>query len=113
MISSPLHVKARALRKARTDVEKQLWSKLRARQIQGCKFRRQVPLGSYIVDFVCLERHLIVELDGSQHISQANYDEVRTAYLQRLGFHVIRFWNNEVIENLQGVLEVINAQLDM
>ena len=98
---------ARALRKNQTDTERWLWQKLRNRQLLNLKFRRQVPIGNYIVDFVCLELKLIIELDGSQHIEQADYDARRTAYLEQLGFRVIRFWNNEVLNNGEGVLERI------
>jgi len=98
---------ARALRKNQTDTERWLWQKLRNRQLLNLKFRRQVPIGNYIVDFVCLELKLIIELDGSQHIEQADYDARRTAYLEQLGFKVIRFWNNEVLNNGEGVLERI------
>ena len=103
--------KARNLRKNQTDVEQILWQQLRGRQLLNCKFRRQMPFAPYIVDFVCLEHHLIIELDGSQHQEQKAYDEKRSTFLQKHGFTVLRFWNNEVAENLTGVLESIRLVL--
>ena len=102
-------VLSRKLRKHQTEVERLFWVKVRNRQIEGLKFRRQHQLGIYIVDFVCLERKLIVELDGGQHNDeqQRDKDSQRTSYLEGLGFEIIRFWNNEVIENLPDVLEKI------
>lgn len=99
------------LRKNQTDVEKIIWQKLRGRQLLNCKFRRQVPFHPYIVDFVCLERHLIIELDGSQHMEQQSYDDKRSAFLQKQGYTILRFWNNEVLNNLEGVLESIMLAL--
>lgn len=98
---------ARLLRKNQTNVEHLLWQKLRNRQILNFKFRRQFPIDPFIVDFCCLELKLIIELDGSQHFEQAIYDEERSLYLEQRGFKVIRFWNNEVIENTEGVLEKV------
>ncbi len=99
--------KARSLRRNQTDVERLLWQKLRNKQILSFKFRRQFPIAPFIVDFCCLELRLIIELDGSQHFKQATYDEERSLYLAQRGFKVIRFWNNEIIENTDGVLEKI------
>jgi very-short-patch-repair endonuclease len=101
----------RRLRNASTDAESKLWQRLRHRQLDGCKFRRQHPYGSYILDFVCLERKVVVELDGSQHADQIHYDEKRTLFLKETGFIVLRFWNNEVFENMEGLLEVILGSL--
>ncbi|WP_232019254.1 endonuclease domain-containing protein [Sulfuritortus calidifontis] len=84
---------------------------MRNRQLEGCKFRRQHAIGPYIADFVCLEAALILELDGGQHAAATSEDARRTAYLQRQGFRVLRFWNNEVLGNLAGVLEVIRQAL--
>jgi len=98
------------LRKASTDAEQRVWSRLRSSQL-GYKFRRQHELVGYIVDFVCVERGLIVELDGSQHLDQTNYDETRTAGLEALGFRVIRFWNNDVLLDTENVLAAIAAAL--
>ncbi|MGZ4971025.1 MAG: endonuclease domain-containing protein [Methylobacter sp.] len=102
-----LTTKARSLRKNQTDVESLLWQKLRNRQVLNFKFRRQFPIVPFIVDFCCPELKLIIELDGSQHFEQATYDQERSFYLAQRGFKVIRFWNNEVIENSEGVLERI------
>ena len=98
---------ARNLRKSQTDAEKLLWSRLRNRQLEGCKFRRQQIVGPYIADFLCLEPKLIVELDGGQHAEQKEQDEKRTQYLRSLGYRVLRFWNNDVLLKLDGVLERI------
>ena len=95
---------ANQLRKNQTDAEKMLWFSLWNRQIDQLKFRRQVPLGPYIADFVCFENKLIVELDGGQHADAVAYDEARTRWLEGEAFHVIRFWNNEVLANMEGVL---------
>jgi very-short-patch-repair endonuclease len=102
-----LTYKARSLRHNQTDVEHLLWQKLRNRQVLNFKFRRQFPIDPFIVDFCCLELKLIIELDGSQHLEQVTYDERRSLCLAQRGFKVIRFWNNEVIENSEGVLERI------
>ena len=98
---------ARSLRKNQTDVERWLWQKIRNRQLLNLKFRRQFPIDRYIADFVCLELRLIIELDGSQHIEQADYDERRRACLEQRGFRIMRFWNNDVLSNGDGVLEKI------
>jgi len=97
--------KAKRLRRDATDVENLLWQSLRNRQLGGLKFRRQATVGRAIPDFFCAEKRLIVEVDGGQHSEEA--DAARTAKLEALGCRVIRFWNNEVIENLDGVLERI------
>ncbi|MDR0247841.1 MAG: endonuclease domain-containing protein [Burkholderiales bacterium] len=97
----------RILRNNLTDAESKLWQRLRRRQIDNCKFRRQHPFGDYILDFVCLERKVVVELDGSQHLDAVAYDDRRSRSLEQAGFVVLRFWNNEVFENTEGVLEVI------
>ena len=98
---------ARYLRKSLTEPERRLWKALRDRRCNGLKFRRQVPIGRYIVDFICLESRLIIEVDGGQHARRRKHDLARTAYLQSQGFRVLRFWNNEIRENLVGVLDVI------
>jgi very-short-patch-repair endonuclease len=97
----------RTLRSNATDAEVRLWQCLRHRQIENCKFRRQHPFGNFILDFVCLERKLIIELDGSQHLNATVYDDERSRFLKQAGYSVLRFWNNEVFENVEGVLEVI------
>jgi very-short-patch-repair endonuclease len=94
--------RAKELRRNQTDAEQILWQKLRSRQLGGFKFRRQVPVGPYFADFLCLEARVIVEVDGGQH-SEAK-DAARTEALEKAGYRVIRFWNNEVIENIDGVL---------
>jgi very-short-patch-repair endonuclease len=99
--------KARLLRKNQTDAEQLLWKQLRNRQLYNCKFRRQFPIAPYIADFACLELKLIIELDGGQHANQAHYDDQRTLFLEQRGFKVLRFWNNEVIDNMAGVFESI------
>ena len=90
-----------------TDAEQLLWRYLRHRHLFGWKFRRQHEIGHYIVDFVCTEAMLIIELDGGQHAEQVEYDERRTQYLQTVGYRVLRFWNNDLLANIESVLEVI------
>ncbi len=99
--------RARQLRQQSTDAERKLWSVLRNHQLAGYKSRRQVPIGNYIVDFVCFEKKLVVEVDGGQHRAQAKYDDNRTQFLQSAGFRVMRFWNNEVLSETDGVLQAI------
>ena len=98
---------ARMLRKNQTDAERALWQRLRNRQLLGVKFRRQVPIKGYIADFAALEIKLIIELDGSQHIENKEADEIRTGFLQREGYKVIRLWNNDVLLRIDYVLEFI------
>ncbi len=98
---------AKNLRKNSTDAEKKLWYNIRAGQLNGFKFRRQQPIGNYIVDFVCFEKRLIVELDGGQHAIEKEKDIERDNWLTKEGFDVLRFWNNDVLENNDGVLSVI------
>jgi very-short-patch-repair endonuclease len=105
--------RARELRVEATDVERKLWSVLRGRQLDGAKFRRQYPIDRYFADFACVEAKLIVELDGGQHAEQADYDAQRAEALQLQGWKVIRFWNNEVIENLDGVADTILYELNL
>ena len=99
--------KARGLRKDQTDAEGELWRVLRNRYFGKHKFRRQETIGRYIVDFVCFERKLIVELDGGQHSENKDYDDRRTAWLSSQGFKVLRFWNHEVLGNFETVEKVI------
>jgi very-short-patch-repair endonuclease len=99
---------ARELRHNSTDVERILWRRLRNSQLAGVKFRRQQPIESFIVDFVSFDKKLIVELDGGQHAENNGYDIDRDTCLRDNGFTVVRFWNNDVIENIDGVLEVIS-----
>jgi very-short-patch-repair endonuclease len=102
---------ARKLRQEFTDGEKKFWNQVKNRRLENHKFRRQVPIGSYIFDFMCLDRRLVIELDGGQRDENRAKDERRTHYLEGQGFRVIRFWNNEVLQNMPGVLEVILAHL--
>jgi very-short-patch-repair endonuclease len=92
-----------------TEAEHRLWRHLRLRSL-GAHFRRQVPIGAYIVDFACLRRRLIVEVDGGQHL-QSREDEMRDDWLRGQGYRILRFWNHEIIENVEGVLETILAEL--
>ena len=108
-VPSNQRTRARAMRGAPTDAEQRLWRLLRDRRLSGVKFRRQVPVGPYIVDFLCVASKLIVEADGSQH-AESPRDEIRDAYLRREGWTVLRFWNHEVTRNRDGVLETILAQ---
>jgi very-short-patch-repair endonuclease len=98
---------ARSLRKRPTEAERVLWRHLRARQLEGLKFRRQQPMGDYVVDFACLQKGVIVELDGSQHAVEKAKDDRRDKWLEQEGFKVLRFWDNEVLADTEGVLEVI------
>jgi very-short-patch-repair endonuclease len=102
---------AKRLRQQMTDVETKLWYHLRAKRFDGVKFRRQHPIEGYIVDFVCLKKRVVIELDGGQHCDNAR-DVQRDAVLQAQGFTVLRFWNHEVIENIDGVLHVIAQHVD-
>ena len=109
--SKKLAARARALRNQSSDAERALWKQLRGRRLAGYKFRRQMVIEIYIVDFVCLEAMLIIEADGGQHVEQAAYDARRTASLEGLGFRVMRFWNHEILAQLRSVLEQIQAAL--
>lgn len=102
---------AAKLRRDRTDAENRFWQAVRNRQLDGFKFRFQHSLGPYIADFACLEAMLIVEIDGGQH-SEAK-DARRTAFLETKGFRILRFWNHEVMQNLDGVLTVVEAALSI
>ena len=104
----PLISHARALRRGQTDAERALWYHLRGNRLQGHKFRRQHPYGRYILDFVCLEARLVIELDGGQHQGSGND---RDAWLQAQGFKIIRFWNHEVLTQPDAVLERLHAAL--
>ncbi len=95
---------ARELRRESTDAEHWLWQRLRDRRLLGLKFRRQVPIGPYIADFVCKERSLVIEIDGSQHLEHEGYDRRRTAFLEQQGNRVVRYWNNEVLGQGEAVL---------
>jgi very-short-patch-repair endonuclease len=99
------------LRKNQTKAEIKIWRYLKNRALAGYKFRRQCPIGPYIVDFVCFERMVVLEIDGGQHADQTHRDARRTEYLKSRGFKVIRFWNNEVLGDTDSVLSVIQATL--
>jgi very-short-patch-repair endonuclease len=105
------HARARTLRGDMTEAEKRVWQILRSRQIKAYKFRRQVPIGRYIADFVCHEARLIVEIDGGQHDRPSPREAERTGFLQNEGYRILRFWNNEVLANLDGVHETIAGEL--
>ena len=104
--------KARVLRKNQTDAESLLWYHLRDRHLSGHKFRRQHPMGVFIADFVCIERRIVVEVDGGQHALQGEEDKRRSAYLKSKGYRVVRFWDNEVLKDTQAVLEAILKMIE-
>ncbi|AXQ27900.1 endonuclease domain-containing protein [Solimonas sp. K1W22B-7] len=99
--------KARTLRRSMTDAERRLWHRLRAAQLNGHKFRRQFPIAPYVLDFACVDLMLAVEVDGGQHDERAEHDEQRTRFLERNGWRVLRYWNNEVLGEENRVLESI------
>jgi very-short-patch-repair endonuclease len=107
------HELARELRKNMTDTEWLLWSKLRGRQFGGFKFRKQSPIGKFIVDFVCFDRKVVVELDGGQHAVSVEEDQKRSEWFKSQGFRVLRFWNHEMIEDSDMVMEAIWLALQM
>jgi very-short-patch-repair endonuclease len=104
--------RARQLRKNMTDAERKLWHYLRLRQLEGHKFRRQVRIGPYIADFVCLKAMLVIEVDGGQHADARAYDSRRDDFLRGQGYRVLRFWNNEVLSNMDGVWLAIVAEIN-
>jgi very-short-patch-repair endonuclease len=103
--------RARSLRQAMTDAEKRLWQQLRQPPFKDLHFRRQATIGPYFADFASHQRCVVVEVDGGQHNS-ATQDHVRTKYLEKKGYRVVRFWNNDVLENTEGVLTAISARID-
>jgi very-short-patch-repair endonuclease len=100
------HIRAAGLRQRQTDAERRMWMLLRDRRLAHLKFRRQLPIGNYIVDLICLAKGLIIELDGGQHNDNPG-DAKRTTWLESRGYKVIRFWNNDVLKNREGVLTTI------
>jgi very-short-patch-repair endonuclease len=102
---------ARQMRHEPTPAEHQLWQNLRGRRLNGAKFRRQYSIERFIVDFICLEHRLIIEVDGSIHDEQQEYDQIRQEFLERAGFKVLRFTNGDVFQRLNGVLEVIGEAI--
>jgi very-short-patch-repair endonuclease len=101
-------IRARALRQYDNDSEAKLWSELRDRRLNGFKFVRQYPIGPYFADFACREKHLVVEIDGSQHAESAN-DEQRNRFMNESGWSVVRFWNTDVFSSIQSIIETIVA----
>ncbi len=114
MTSKPVLARDAAprLRLEQTDAEQRLWSRLRGSQLNGFKFRRQYPIGPFFADFFCLEARLVIELDGSQHADQLEPDTRRTEFLRAAGYAVLRFWNNEVISEIDEVLQRIAGALE-
>ncbi|HEY1747590.1 MAG TPA: endonuclease domain-containing protein [Xanthobacteraceae bacterium] len=112
-VTKARRLRARRFRQTANDAEQLLWGKLRRFGLEGSHFRRQVPIGPYVADFACLAARVIIELDGSQHGTRPNAlrDDARTRWLHREGYRVIRVWNNEIIQNMDGVLERIYAEL--
>jgi primosomal protein N' (replication factor Y) len=95
-----------------TNAERSLWQAIRDKQVNAHRFRRQHPIGPYIGDFACIEQRIVIELDGGQHPGQAEWDDKRTAFMQSQGWWVLRFWNNDVLNNLDGVLSTIAEHLN-
>ncbi len=105
--TAAIHQHAQDLRRDQTPAERQLWASLRGKQLGGFRFRRQHPIGPFIVDFCCLSPRLVIEVDGNSHAEQVEYDEARTAYLEERGYAVVRFTNEDVQRRLEGVLDEI------
>ncbi len=103
--------RSRELRANQTDAEKALWSRLRSKQLAGVRFNSQYPVGPFICDFVARSKGLVIELDGGQHALTVSYDSGRTRYIEERGYRVLRFWNNDVLNNLDGVLSEIERVL--
>ena len=104
---------AKVPRKSTNETERLLWRHLRAKHLGRLKFRRQQPIGKYIVDFACFEKKIVIELDGGQHADNATQDKIRDDFLKSEGFRVLRIWNNELFENVDGVLETIMNECDI
>ena len=107
LLRSIITTLAKNLRKRSTDAERLLWRHIRGKQLEGMKFRRQEPIGSYIADFVCFEKRIIIEVDGGQHAVEKEKNATRDVWLREQGYAVFRFWNHEVLQNIEGVLQVI------
>ena len=103
--------RVRALRKRLTDAERLLWRHLRNREMGGWKFKRQYPVGPYIVDFICVDKNVVIEVDGAQHAENEDSDLHRSAFLNKMGYRVFRLWNNQVLQETEAVLEAIFAIL--
>ena len=110
--SSTLHPHSKRLRRDQTDAERKLWMRLRDRQLNGLKFRRQQPVGRYVVDFFCPESRLVIELDGGHHTLQIEADQRRTDFLTKAGYRVLRFWDNDVLSDTEAVLQKIVEELN-
>jgi very-short-patch-repair endonuclease len=104
---------ARRLRRSQTDAERVLWFRLRDRRLGGWKFKRQVPIDRFVVDFLCADAKLIVEIDGGQHDQNRDRDADRTGVLEAMGYFVLRFWNHDVLRNTEGVIEEIVSTLNL
>ena len=104
---------AHLLRKDPTSAERKLWMVLRGNKLKGVNFRRQQAIGNYIVDFCSVKRKLVIEIDGSQHLEQSEYDKQRSTYLESLGYTVMRFWNDQVLKDLEGVSHSIETVLNI
>ncbi|MFM9844869.1 MAG: endonuclease domain-containing protein [Dongiaceae bacterium] len=102
---------ARHLRRSLTAAEQRLWTKLRRCQVEDCRFRRQVPIGSFVIDFACLERKLLIEVDGGLHAGRELYDAQRTRWLESRGYRVLRFPNSQVMWDIEAVLQTIRSAL--
>jgi very-short-patch-repair endonuclease len=111
--STKARLRARRLRRNTTDAEKRLWYRLRKLDLDGSHFRRQVPIGPYIADFACMAARLVIEVDGSQHANDyiVAHDERRTRWLMKEGYRVLRFWNNDLARNMDGIMETVYAAL--
>ena len=106
-----MNPRARELRTDMTEAERWLWGKLRSRELGAFKFRRQRPIGPFVVDFVCLKRRLIIEVDGGQHAKELEQDKKRSEFLTGEGYQILRFWNHEVLQNGEAVLSAIHCHL--
>jgi very-short-patch-repair endonuclease len=110
-VADKAYLRARRLRRSTTDAEKRLWRELRKLELKGSHFRRQVPIGPYIADFACMAARVLIEVDGSQHGEEQNksHDDIRSRWLSKEGYCVLRFWNNQINSNIGGVMEAIYA----
>jgi adenine-specific DNA-methyltransferase len=104
---------ARTLRRKQTDAERKLWSRLRGNGIPGFKFRRQFPIKPYFADFCCVQSRLVVELDGGQHVQMKETDRMRTKYIEKHGYRVVRFWDSDVLMKTDAIMEAIYAELQV
>ena len=108
-----MNTRAKSLRRQMTDAEKLIWRHLRGRRFERIKFKRQVPIGKYIADFAALDLKLIIEIDGGQHAVNEAADRQRTTHLEASGFRVVRFWNHDVLGNIQGVMEALLQEINI